>query len=441
MKIITAFLFIFFTVSASFAQKTDEVLATANGQNYTAKTISPETQKLIEKMPAEIAEARSVLLSQMVANTLFETEAKSRGITAEQLQQEAYAKIPASSEAQIKAIYDANAEAFAGKTIEQAKPQIVAFLRREPEQKALQELVDTLKTKHKITFGKDINAPDLKSIEVIATVGGKTISAQDFEEKNKLALYETTAGIFDDIKANIEQTIFNDLVTAEATSLKIESSDLFAKEITNKLREFSDEERYQLINDFKNRLFTKYNVKITIKEPAPIVQNISVDDDPSKGTANAPVTVVMFSDYQCPACSRTHPVLQKVLAEYKDKVRFVLRDYPLINIHENAFQSAIAANAALKQGKFFEYGEVLYKNQDNLDKESLKKYAAQIGLNLKQFEIDLNDEKNAEEVRKDMKDGENYGIKGTPTVFINGIKIRDMSEAGFREAIEKALKK
>jgi protein-disulfide isomerase len=82
----------------------------------------------------------------------------------------------------------------------------------------------------------------------------------------------------------------------------------------------------------------------------------------------------------------------------------------------------------------------LYKNQDKLDDESLKKYAADSGLNIKQFELDLENDKFAEEVRKDSSDGKSYGITGTPTVFVNGVKVRTLSAASFQKAIDKALK-
>lgn len=442
MKIYTTLFCLLFLSLALFAQKPDEILATADGRNYTAKNLSPEITKALENQPKAIAEARASLLSQMVADALFEAEAKARGTTAQKIKAEAFAKIPAPSNADVQAVYDANRSVFGDKTLAEVKPQIVAFLRREPEQKALQDLINSLKTKHKIVFGKDINAPDLKPLEAVASVGTRTISAQEFEEKNRLALYDFRADFFDAVKSALDEAIYNDLVVAEAKARNIDASDLIAREISDKMRDYSDEERFALQNALMKTLFAKYKVNFLIKEPAPPVQNISADDDPSKGSATAPVTVVMFSDFQCPACAATHPVLKQILAEYApEKVRFVVRDFPLVDIHNNAFQAALAANAAAKQGKFFEYAEILYKNQNALDAASLKKYAADLGLNLPKFEIDLSDEKTAAEVRKDMADGENYGISSTPTVYVNGVKVRRLSAEGFREAIGRALKK
>lgn len=149
----------------------------------------------------------------------------------------------------------------------------------------------------------------------------------------------------------------------------------------------------------------------------------------------------MFSDFQCSACGATHPILKKVIAEYGDKVRFVVRDFPLESVHENAFRSALAANAARVQGKFFEYIDVLYSNQESLDEASLKKYAVELGLNIKQFELDFSSEKTAAEVRKDMADGKHYGVGSTPTIYVNGVKVRRLSAENFRNVIGRALAK
>jgi protein-disulfide isomerase len=442
MKIIIAIFCLATFAFSIFAQKPDGVLATANGQNFTVKNLSPEAQKLYADLPSSLAEARKQMLSQMLTEVIYEMEAKAKNQTVEKLLSEVTAKLPAPSETEIQAVYEANRAAFGSKTAAEVRPQIVAFLRREPEQKALQSYLESLQTKHRIVPGKDVNAPNLKPTDVLATVGGtRKITAQEFEEKNRLALYEYEANAFDRVKYELEEAVFSNLIETEAKSLNISSSDLIAREITDKLREFSDEERYGLQMALKNRLFAKYKVNFSLKEPAPVAQNISADDDPFQGKAGAPVTVVMFSDFQCPACAATHPVLKKVLAEYADKVRFVVRDFPLTNIHENAFAAALAANAAFKQGKFFEYAEILYRNQERLDRESLVRYAADLGLNAKQFELDLSDEKIAAEVRKDMADGTNYGIGGTPAIFVNGVKVRQLTAESFRAAIEKAMKK
>jgi len=441
MKYIAAFFCSIIFAFSIFAQQTDEVLALANGQTFTVKNLSPEAQKLYADLPAAVATARKQLLAQMISDALFEMEAKVKNQTVEKMLGDVKAKVAAPTDAQIQAVYDANKSAIGDRILAEVRPQIVAFLRREPEQKALQNFAESLQLKFKTVIGKDVNSPNLKPAEILATIGGnQTITVQQFEAKNKLELYEFRADVYDRVKADLENAVYSDLLAAEAKSLNIAVSDLMARETTDKMREFSDEEQFQLQNALKNRLYAKYKVNFSLKEPPPIVQNISTDDDPAQGKLNAPVTIVMFSDFQCPACGAAHPILKKIAAEYAGKVRFVVRDFPLTSIHENAFPAALAANAAFKQGKFFEYADILYKNQNALDALSLKKYAADLGLNLQKFEIDLSDAKTAAEVRKDMADGTSYGINGTPTVYVNGIKVRQLTAESFRSSIEKALK-
>jgi len=147
----------------------------------------------------------------------------------------------------------------------------------------------------------------------------------------------------------------------------------------------------------------------------------------------------MFSDFQCSACGATHPILKKAIANYPGKIRFVVRSFPLESVHANAWRAALAAAAAHAQGKFFEYIDILYTHQDTLDDASLRKYAADLGLNVKQFELDFNSEKTVALVRKDMADGESYDINRTPTIFVNGLSVRRLSAEGFKTAIDKAL--
>ncbi len=427
---------------SAFSQNAEKTLATADGIKITAKDLPASASEIFTNYPKSLAEKRVALLNEQITEILLETEAESRKISVEQLiETEISANIPSPTDEQIKAIYEANRAQIGDKTLDDVRLQIVAFLRREPENKAYDSLFANLKTKHKIALGRDVNAPNLKITDVLATVGNRQITVKDFDSHNKPKLSDFEGDFYDRIKAELEEVVFNSLVAAEAKSLGIGAGDLFAREITDKMREFSDEERQQLESGLRNKLFAKYNAKILLEEPAPFVQNVSADDDPAQGNANAPITVIMFSDFQCPTCAAVHPILKKIISGYGSQVRFVVRDFPLMNIHKNAFRAAVAANAAGAQGKYFEYTEILYRNQDKLDDESLKKYAADLSLNIRQFELDLENEKFAEEVRKDLADGKKYGVSGTPTIFVNGVKVRTLSAQSFKNAIDKALKK
>jgi protein-disulfide isomerase len=439
MRLIFIALFLGLLSTFAPAQKPDEVLATANGLTFTVNSLSENARKAYLEQNAAVAAERARLLSQLVRDSLIDAESKAQNSTSEALLAAEIKKVADPADAEIKTVFDANRAAFADRTIDDARPQIVAFLRSNSGQKAISDLIERLKIKHKFAAGKDVNAVGLRPSETLFSIAGQPVTAADFDNRFKAHIYDVRAEITALVLFDLDNTIFSTLMAQEAKVRNIETGDLIAAEITNKLRDFTDEERVALEIGLKKRLFEKYAVNIAVKEPTPVAHDVSPDDDPVSGKPTAPVTVIMFSDFQCSACSATHPVLKKVIADYGDKVRFVVRDFPLESVHENAFRAALAANAARQQGRFFEYIEILYHNQDNLDAASLGKYAAELGLNLKQFELDLSSEKTAAEIRKDIADGLKHGARGTPTIFVNGVKTQRLSAEAFRTAIDRAL--
>ncbi|MBI2147178.1 DsbA family protein [Candidatus Woesearchaeota archaeon] len=156
--------------------------------------------------------------------------------------------------------------------------------------------------------------------------------------------------------------------------------------------------------------------------PAAVV-DVSADDDPVMGKAKAPVTIIEFSDYQCPFCSRFYTqTLPQLKSEYIDtgKASFVYRDFPLTSIHPEAKPAAIAANCAEKQGKYWEMHDKIFTNQQSLSSSNYKAWAGELGLDAGKFESCLNDPAMGAEVDKDLQDGASAGVQGTPAFFING---------------------
>ncbi len=158
--------------------------------------------------------------------------------------------------------------------------------------------------------------------------------------------------------------------------------------------------------------------------PPSRIDGVKTDGDPQKGSDNAKVTIVEFSDFQCPYCKRFRDAsLDALIEKYGDKVRFVFRDFPLTSIHPQAQIAAEAAECANEQGKFWEMHDLIYANQDALSNDSYKGFADQIGLDAQKFNDCLSTNKYADEIAADEKDGEAYGVTGTPTFFINGWRL------------------
>ncbi len=169
---------------------------------------------------------------------------------------------------------------------------------------------------------------------------------------------------------------------------------------------------------------------------------VAGQEDYFRGSADAPVTIMEYSDFQCPFCSRFYSdTLPLIETNYIDtgKAKLIYRDFPL-SFHANAQKAAEAAECAGEQGKFWEMHDKLYENQQSLSDSSFKTWAAEIGLDSATFDDCLDSGKYASEVAKDAQDGQAEGISGTPSFLVNGQKIVGAQPyAVFEQAIEAAL--
>ena len=150
--------------------------------------------------------------------------------------------------------------------------------------------------------------------------------------------------------------------------------------------------------------------------------------DHVQGPADAPVTLVEYGDYQCPYCGSAHLMLQEIQRRLGDQLRFVFRNFPLTESHPYALQAAEAAEAAAEQGKFWEMHDYLFEHQKRLDRDHLLQYAGTLGLDTERFRRALDSEAELPRIRDDYRSGEESGVQGTPTFFINGVAYEDDSE-------------
>ena len=144
------------------------------------------------------------------------------------------------------------------------------------------------------------------------------------------------------------------------------------------------------------------------------------DADHADGPADAPVTLVEYGDYQCPDCGAAEPILRTVRERMGDRLRFVFRNFPLMDVHPFALGAAVASEAAAAQGAFWPMHDLLLQNQEALDKEDLLEYAGRLGLDLDKFREALDSRALEDQVRKEAKEGEKDGVSATPTLFLNG---------------------
>jgi protein-disulfide isomerase len=176
----------------------------------------------------------------------------------------------------------------------------------------------------------------------------------------------------------------------------------------------------------------------TSRPPAEEIVLIPVEDSPVRGSEAASVTVVEFSDFQCPYCSRAEPIITKLLAEFEGQVRLIFKHFPL-PFHPQARIAAAAAEAAREQGKFWEMHDLLFQNTEALERDDLRGYAQQLGLDLPRFETALDNSEIDARVERDITEARRVGVNGTPTFYVDGRRLGNHQEKAFRRAIQRAL--
>jgi len=144
------------------------------------------------------------------------------------------------------------------------------------------------------------------------------------------------------------------------------------------------------------------------------------DRDHAQGSANAPVTLVEYGDYECPYCGRAYPIVKAIQKTLGPRLRFVFRNFPLSEIHPNASNAAEAAEAAGEQGKFWEMHDALFEHQHALRPPDLVAHGASLGLDSDRLAAELKSHTHVARVREDFMSGVRSGVNGTPTFFING---------------------
>lgn len=205
---------------------------------------------------------------------------------------------------------------------------------------------------------------------------------------------------------------------------------------------YFEEKGVEKVEEALNEIIKKRQKKArpTLEEKMKNRVEVTYEDAPIKGAKNAPITIVEFSDFECPFCSRVNPTIDKVMKEYKGKVKLAFRHNPL-PFHKKAIPAHKAAMAAQEQGKFWEYHDILFKNQRALTEENLVKWAKELGLNVEKFKKDMKKAEYEKRIKEDQNFARSNGAGGTPSFFINGVRLVGAQPyENFKEIIDALLK-
>jgi protein-disulfide isomerase len=310
-----------------------------------------------------------------------------------------------------------------------------------------------------------IAAEELPS--VVATVQGHPIAAEDLTHELRGELlrleiqrYQTLREKLDELIAHkifsleaaqrgvSEQQFVHDEINAKIPAVTPEQVQTFyeanknrirqpletiSEQITSYLQQQAQEQRRQaLLKELRSR----YPVTVALR--APTVE-VATEGEPSLGPTNAPVTIVEFSDFQCPYCRQAQSTLKQLMAAYEGKIKLVFRDFPLRNIHPQAQKAAEAAQCAAEQQKFWPYHDKLFASS-SLQMDDLKKFAQDLELKMEQFTSCLDSNKAAAGIDADIQAGQQAGVNATPTFFVNGYPLSGAAAyERFKELVDAAL--
>jgi protein-disulfide isomerase len=282
---------------------------------------------------------------------------------------------------------------------------------------------------------------------VLAVVDGKAITEAEIRQANadqfKALDREHQQKVHELIENSLETVVQDRLLDAEAASRKITKEQLLAElkpaavtdadvdafyeqnkaqiprpkeQVAAQIKTYLEQQGQQKSRtEYFKKLQDKYKVDYRLE---PIRVDVAATG-PAQGSASAPVTIVEFSDFQCPFCSRLTPTIKQVEQKYGDKVRVVFRQYPL-PFHQNAQKAAEASLCAMDQGKFWELHDAMFADQNALGVDQLKATAAKLGINADKFNKCLDSGEKAAAISLDQKAGQAAGVNGTPALFVNG---------------------
>jgi len=453
------------------SQVLPEALAIVNDVRITRNDIARATRDSVSQLQTQVIEARKRELDLQINSRLLANESKRRGIgTTKLLEQEVVAKVKAPTDTEAQTFYDQNKERIQG-DFKDVKEDIVRYLldqRQRLEAKKFAGLLRAASETRVLEAEVTLPRNDTERTRVLATVNGETITSSDVEDSLKPIIFDVQQRVYKLRKDELELCVNDTLLVQEAQKRKVTVNALLDLEVKPKAvteeqaHVFFEQNKERVSGDFTQsrdsiiryleqievrvaerafveKLRAAASIQILLVAPESPVFSISTVDQPSLGSAAAPVTIVAFTDYQCPSCAAIHPVLERLVKEYGDKVRLVTRDFPL-NQHAEAFKAAEAAEAAREQGKYWEYAQLLMRNQSALSVDKLKAYASELALDRTRFDSALDSGKFAEMVQRDIEEGMKLDIIATPTVFINGRRVSAKSYDELKASVEVAFK-
>ena len=295
----------------------------------------------------------------------------------------------------------------------------------------------------------DALAEDAQKKDALALINDEPISAEEVEKPLGAEINRLEGQVYALKRQKLEALIQTRLLAKEAAKRGLSIPALLDAEVTSKVSVVTDEEietyyqankakypgdnyrqviQSQLQNQkrfaqhqaFIRSLQSQANIVINLKPPPVYRINVSAEGAPIRGSANAQVTIIEFSDFHCPYCKQVQPTLKRILSDYGDRVRLAYRDFPIDQLHPSARKAAEAARCANDQGKFWEFHDKIYGSGSDASPETLTSLARETGMDIVAFQQCIATCEHRPDIDRDIEEASSLGITGTPGFFING---------------------
>jgi len=455
----------------------EQIVGYLNGEAITRADLELEVTDRISEHEIDRNNILKSGLDRMIANQLFQQEANALGITQEELfQVEVEAKVAEPTEIEVRNYFEEHKhEAPEGTLFENVKERITTIVKRRA---ATARSTEYLKEVMAASGSQNLLEPP-KTVD--ACGGGDQIVGYLNEEASTLAvleqelinkLREHEIDRYNTLKSGLETMLANELFQQEADALGITLEDLILVEVGNKVpdpteldvRNFFEEHKHEapevpVFEDVKDRISNVVKRRALKARRYDYLNELMAASgsknllDPPRtsieipeltkmvGPPDAPITLVEFADYQCPACKRAYPLVNFILSEYKDQIQYAFIDFPL-DIHDNAVPASVAAHCADDQELFWDYHQNLMLMVGDLGHDDLIARAANVGLDVDQFTACLDSNKDVDKIEHNIEMARQFGVNRTPTFFVNGRYLLGITTTDeFRTVIEEELKR
>ncbi|MFI5182079.1 MAG: DsbA family protein [Thermoanaerobaculia bacterium] len=446
-------------------------VAIVDGSVFTWKDLDEQLKQKVEHLDDAVARARRAALSAEIEEALLDAEAARRKLLPRDFYfAEVVRKIAAPSDAEVSAEYDAHRDRYGKRPLQDSRAWIGSVLFAEREKARASELAGSIRSRVPVEMKANPDAPGLTQTSVLATVGPRPITVASASTRLEASAWAVRWEVWREESAAVEKLVHEHVLKAEAVRRGVTPEALVASEVSGRLKPPSEEEivryfkKYQAFfgddlaavrakviqgaqgdakaareAEFDRELRAGRQVRILVDEPASPVLAVESPSAPSRGSPRAAVMVVEFGDFQCPPCGFMYGIVEEALRPFGDRVRYQFRHYPM-GFHEFALKASEAAMAAGEQGHFWEYAEVLFRNQKALEVGFLKRYAVEVGLDSERFAKDLDSGRFTAAALEEKRAGARAGVQGTPAFFVNGVRLpySAYSVTGIRGAVESA---